>query len=86
MATDASCFVKFQKIKAGLGEADEKLQFLQSIQELIKTSSFSEDFPPLMDFTNNLIHFIEKSKMLLERKEKEFERNEGQPKTQRNEL
>lgn len=38
-----------------------------------------------MDLTNNLIHFIEKSKMLLERKEKEFERNEGQPKTQRNE-
>lgn len=35
----------------------------------MKTSSFSEHFPPLVDLVNNLIHFLEKSKILFKRKE-----------------
>lgn len=94
LATDAFYFCKLQKIKAVSREADEKLQYLQFAQELMKTSSFSEHFPPLVDLVNNLIHFLEKSKILFKRKEddllkmgeKESEKKDGDPKTQWNEL
>lgn len=40
--------------------------------ELMKTSSWSEDFPPLVDLANSLNRFIDKTKVWLKKQDDSF--------------
>lgn len=53
-------------------ELDEKMKQLHSFVELMKTSSWSEDFPPLVDLANSLSRFIDKTKVWLKKQDDSF--------------
>lgn len=86
------CFLlqaEYKKKQAS--ELDEKLQFLQSLEELIKTSSFFEDFPAMMDVVNSLRRFYKRTIIPSDREDEEKwvnkrGKHENPPKTQQNKL
>lgn len=57
--------------KKEASELDEKLQFLQSFEELIRTSSFFEDFPLMMDLVNSFRRFYKRTIIPSDREEEE---------------
>ncbi|CAI5654286.1 unnamed protein product [Oreochromis niloticus] len=63
--------MKAQYKKKEASELDEKLQFLQSLEELIRTSSFFEDFPAMMDVVNSLRRFYKRTIIPSHREEEE---------------
>lgn len=62
-------FLQAEYKKKQASEPDEKLQFLQSLEELIKTSSFFEDFPVMMDVVNSLRRFYKRTIIPSDREE-----------------
>lgn len=53
-------------------ELDEKMNQLHSSVERMKTSSWSGDFPPLVDLANSLSRFIDKTKVWLKKQDDSF--------------